>query len=112
MCHPPLHLRHADISITLWHPSLFGFNWPDKVTDKQNYNTNYPVAPLRGMDNLTVDRWFGHEARNLTPADGQFLELKVGQRNTFELACNRAFTSYGDPNNKNKATDLYACQVG
>ncbi|BEI86858.1 hypothetical protein CcaverHIS002_0702040 [Cutaneotrichosporon cavernicola] len=88
----------AEAHLTLWHPSLFGFNWPD-VGDAvvQHYQLNTPVNPARGMDNLTVDEWFGHNMRNCTPAKDAFLELETGKTVTFEIGCNRAHTTYRPP---------------
>jgi hypothetical protein len=68
------------------------------------------VTPLRHSDNLTTAEWFGHGAIKYPPAKGDFLELPAGESVTFELQCNRAFTSYRDPNIKRPLAE-YACEV-
>jgi len=68
------------------------------------------VNPLRGMDNLTTEQWFAHGAKGYPPKDGEFLELPAGGKATFELACNRALTTYRDPT-LTRPLPVYACDV-
>lgn len=99
-------------SITLWHKSLFGYNHPGQGDDpKQNYNTNEMVNPLRANDNYTTKQWFAHGALEYHPVSNQFMELEVGKPNRFELACNRAFTAEGNPDDKTPKPP-FACKVG
>lgn len=108
----PRTLTQLTPSIALWHPSIFGYNFPHPAAARvQNYNNNKPVNPMRGMDKLPEEKWFGGGLRNYPPAFGDFLPLEVGKVNTFEIACNRAFTTYGDPNNL-KPKHKMACEVG
>lgn len=105
------HTGSANSSITLWHPSLFGFNYPLQATNpEQSWNSNGMVNPHRASDNLTMEEWFAHGAKMYPPAPGQFLELPAGESAVFELACNRAWTSYRDPAHKEPKPD-YACRV-
>ncbi|CAK9782491.1 hypothetical protein CC85DRAFT_209427 [Cutaneotrichosporon oleaginosum] len=102
----------ADAHLTLWHPSLYGFNWPDLGDAPiQHGQLVDPVNPARGMDNLTVSEWFGHNMRNCTPAADAFMELETGKTATFEIGCNRAFTKYRPPEWSYKAKPLlqYCC---
>lgn len=64
---------------------------------------------MRGFDLLTVDKWFGGGMLDLPPRDGVFLELKAGQVSTFELSCNRGFTTYAHPSGADKPKPEYAC---
>lgn len=68
---------------------------------------------MRGMDNFTVDEWWGHGMRNLTPGRDEFMELEAGSTVTFELGCNRAFTTYRPPewSYKYKPLMTHCCEV-
>ncbi|CDZ98792.1 hypothetical protein [Phaffia rhodozyma] len=92
--------------IALWNPGLYGFNGTDNSVAQ--YNTAAAVGPLRKYDNLTQSEWFGHGFLDLPPKDGDFMELTPGKTETFELSCNRAFTSYRSPTDTGDLPE-YAC---
>lgn len=95
----------------MWHPSLFGFNWPGSGGDAvQNYNTNAAATPLRQSRNLTTDEWF-RRFHSAPPTEGAFLELQAGKTSTFELSCNRAHTTYGHPGMANQPKMAFACRT-
>ena len=105
-----LHSRQAHPSIALWHPSMFGFNYPFQsggtsttlsriliVGPENNYNNNDPVVPLKLADELAEEQWFAHGFKGYPPEDGVFMELDSGGTFVGELQCNRAGTTYRDP---------------
>ncbi|TXT15888.1 hypothetical protein VHUM_00391 [Vanrija humicola] len=84
----------------MWHPALFGYNFPNQSTDAvNNTQQNAPVTPLRERDGFNLTGWFWRFAE-YPPAPGQFLELPSEGVWTAEISCNRAFTSWGVPNNQ------------
>ncbi|KAI0749618.1 hypothetical protein C8Q80DRAFT_635313 [Daedaleopsis nitida] len=82
-----LALHGVDSHISIWHPSMYGFN----VTDSTFPYDNRPVVPLMDM---TFDQWWFHGHLDYPPNPGDFFELPVGQPATAELACNKGLTSY------------------
>ncbi|KAL1408514.1 hypothetical protein Q8F55_005326 [Vanrija albida] len=87
----------ANAHLTMWHPALFGYNYPNQSTDAvQNRNQNAPVAPLRARENMNLTAWFWRFA-DYPPAPGEFLHLPSEGEVVGEISCNRAFTSGGVP---------------
>ncbi|RSH91054.1 hypothetical protein EHS25_010230 [Saitozyma podzolica] len=88
----------ARAHVALWHPSMFGYNWPNQSTadpNGQQNNNNEPVNPLRENSNLTVSEWFGHGLLDFPPLEGDYLDLVSGGSIMGQLACNRQNTIYG-----------------
>ncbi|TFK91420.1 hypothetical protein K466DRAFT_515481 [Polyporus arcularius HHB13444] len=79
--------REARGHISIWHPSMYGFN----VTDKTFPYDNRPVTPLT---NYTFDQWWFHGHLDYPPNPGDFFELPAGKPATAEVACNKGLTSY------------------
>ncbi|GMK56416.1 hypothetical protein CspeluHIS016_0302560 [Cutaneotrichosporon spelunceum] len=94
----------ADAHVSPWHPSMFGFDYPNQSNypyktpgPSPNYNNNRPVTPIRLEAHKGEDFWLGNGLRDYPPAPGQFLELKAGGNTFLEVSCNRAWTSYRHP---------------
>jgi len=102
----------TDVSVALWSPGMFGYNYPYQSSDPINhsYNTNEPVVPLRASHNLTQEQWWGHGHLDYPPNEGDFLELPAGGVYTGELACNRADSMMRDPVRQDVQPD-HACGV-
>ncbi|GFZ45114.1 hypothetical protein JCM24511_02840 [Saitozyma sp. JCM 24511] len=101
----------ARAHVAMWHPSMFGFNFPNQAsTDPtmQKPNNNEPVNPLRNDMNLTVSEWFGHGLLDYPPLEGDFLDLVSGGSIIGQLACNRQFSIYGNHNPGDQLME-YAC---
>ncbi|KAI0749839.1 hypothetical protein C8Q80DRAFT_1101672 [Daedaleopsis nitida] len=77
----------ATAHISIWHPSMYGFN----VTDKTFPYDNRPVAPLQ---DFTFDQWWFHGHLDFPPHPGDIFELPAGKPATTELACNKGLTSF------------------
>ena len=52
--------------------------------EKQNWNNNWPVVPLRKKDNLTEEQWFAHGLKSYPPKNGDYMELVSGSDYTGE----------------------------
>ncbi|KAF9648927.1 hypothetical protein BDM02DRAFT_2013047 [Thelephora ganbajun] len=78
---------HVHAHVSVFHPSMYGFN----VTDKTFPYDNRPVAPL--VD-LIFDKWWFHGHLGHPPNPGDFFELPAGKPATAELACNKGATSH------------------
>ncbi|KAH8100776.1 hypothetical protein BXZ70DRAFT_1064400 [Cristinia sonorae] len=77
----------ASAHISIWHPSMWGFN----VTDKSYPYDNRPVTPLA---DYTFDQWWFHGHLDHPPHKEDVFELPAGQTVTTELACNKGATSF------------------
>ncbi|KAF8731085.1 hypothetical protein AX14_005215 [Amanita brunnescens Koide BX004] len=73
--------------VSIWHPSMFGFN----VTSHTFPYDNRPVAPLMDM---TFDQWWFHGHLDYPPNPGDIMDLPAGQSATFQIACDKGYTSY------------------
>lgn len=104
----------ADAHVSPWHPSLFGFDFPNqsqypyKNGGTAAYGNNRPVTPVRLSMNKGEDFWLSNGLRDYPPAPGQFFEVKSGGSTTVELSCNRGYTSYRHPGSTG-ALPKYAC---
>ena len=80
-----------------------GSCWADgRWTDDPNQNDL--VTPLY---DLPLDQWWFHGQINNPPADGQMMQLPAGGTYHGQVACNKAFTSYG--NDPSETDAEYAC---
>ena len=91
-----MEVNRTDRSIALWHEAMFGLNYPDQASgessrpspflteykltpaEKQNYNNNAAVEPLRERDGLDTSKWFAHGYKAYPPVEGKFAELPAG----------------------------------
>ncbi|BEI80878.1 hypothetical protein CcaverHIS002_0200380 [Cutaneotrichosporon cavernicola] len=105
----------ADAHISGWHPSMFGFDYPNQSNypyktagPAPNYNNNRPVTPIRLSAKPSENFWVSNGLRDYPPAPGQFLDLPTGGATRFEVSCNRAYTSFRHPGMTNPLPP-YAC---
>ncbi|ORY31423.1 hypothetical protein BCR39DRAFT_92543 [Naematelia encephala] len=91
------------------HPSIYGLNWPNQVTDAvQNWDNDQFVNPLRKSDNLTTDMWFAHGLKDFPPKDGDYLDIPSGGTLVTEICDNRALAnSTRDPSTWDQPLQLY-----
>ncbi|KAJ8587089.1 hypothetical protein M405DRAFT_742501 [Rhizopogon salebrosus TDB-379] len=81
----------ANAHMAAFHKAMYCFN--GTTAGQVNYNNNDPVSPLWML--TTSDWWFHHTNKcdEFPPAEGDFLELPVGESFTVEIADNRGVTS-------------------
>ncbi|KAL7421844.1 hypothetical protein Q5752_003615 [Cryptotrichosporon argae] len=89
----------AAAHIALWDPAMYGWNASDP-------NQNDAVTPLY---NLTFDEWWFHGYIDQPPAADTFMSLPAGGIYHGQVACNKAFTSYGDSATQEEL--YYACDT-
>ncbi|KAF8324378.1 hypothetical protein F5887DRAFT_988426 [Amanita rubescens] len=72
---------------SIWNPAMWGFN----VTSSTFSYDNRPVVPLM---NRTFAEWWFHGHLDYPPAPGDIIDLPAGQDYTFEIACDKGYTSW------------------
>ncbi|GAA5962843.1 hypothetical protein JCM8115_001977 [Rhodotorula mucilaginosa] len=89
--------------MTMWHKSMYG------VGPGFTNLAGDPFSPI-GPDIASQNDWWfrGPEYRALKPQNATVMELPVGTSVDVELACNVAWTSYGERTTDNNA-ELSAC---
>lgn len=105
----------ADAHVSPWHPSMFGFDFPNQSAYPNTnggaapqYNNNRPVTPIRLSMNKGQDFWISNGLRDYPPAPGQFLDIRSGGGTHIEVSCNRGYTSYRHPASQGDLPK-YAC---
>ncbi|GAA5979344.1 hypothetical protein JCM11641_005005 [Rhodosporidiobolus odoratus] len=89
--------------MSIWHPSMYG------VGPNFAYNVGDPVAPIGPDLPKQADWWFrGPAVMALPPQDGAVMELPAGGKVDVEIACNVAWTSYGERTTE-ETEELSAC---
>ncbi|ORY25065.1 hypothetical protein BCR39DRAFT_308787 [Naematelia encephala] len=98
---------------TIWHESLYGYNFPYQSTDSnQNYDSEEVSNPLRRADNLTITKWWAHGLLDYPPPPDAVMNLPSGGVFQAEFSQSRHDSSMRDPSKTEKPLpDIAACNL-